>query len=397
MRSSNRRNLLILAFSLLVVMLGYGLVIPIIPFYIEDMGAGGAELGLLVASYAVMRLICGPLWGSLSDRAGRKPILMVGVLGYGITMVLFGLATQLWHLFAARILSGVLSSATAPTTMAYIADSTSERDRSGGMGILGAAAGLGTIFGPATGGLLAKGSLAFPFFLAGGVSFLALILIALLLPESLPEGERAPASASAERLNLRLLWDALSGPLGRMFTLAFLMTGGLMIFYGIFGLYGLDRFGYGPDQVGVVFMVLGFVSILGQGVLAGPLTKRYGEAAVLRGGFLAAALALLLIMLARQYWSVLLTVGLFGLVTAVLIPAVTALTSRLAVQSQGVTMGLSNSFISLGRIAGPLLGGPAYDLDYRLPFVGGSAVMLLGFLASLSAPAQRRPAPDSSG
>jgi DHA1 family multidrug resistance protein-like MFS transporter len=153
MKNSNRRNLFILSFTLVVVTLGFGVVIPIIPFYMESMGAGGTELGLLVASYAVMRLIFAPLWGSLSDRVGRKPILMIGILGYGITMTLFGLATELWMMFAARILSGVLSSATSPTTMAYIGDSTSEEDRSGGMGIMGAAVGLGTIFGPALGGL----------------------------------------------------------------------------------------------------------------------------------------------------------------------------------------------------------------------------------------------------
>ena len=120
MPSTNRRNLYILTFTLFVVMLGFGIVIPIIPFYMESFGAGGTELGLLVASYAVMRLIVGPVWGTLSDRVGRKPVLMIGVLGYAITMIWFGLATELWMLFAARILSGVLSSATSPTTMAYI-------------------------------------------------------------------------------------------------------------------------------------------------------------------------------------------------------------------------------------------------------------------------------------
>ena len=136
-----KRNLYILTFTLFVVMLGYGIVIPILPFYIESMDAGGTELGLLTASYAVMRLICGPIWGSLSDRMGRKPILLIGIFGYVITMIWFGLATQLWMLFAARILSGILSSATAPTTMAYIGDSTPEKERGGGMGLLGAAGG----------------------------------------------------------------------------------------------------------------------------------------------------------------------------------------------------------------------------------------------------------------
>jgi MFS transporter, DHA1 family, multidrug resistance protein len=116
------------------------------------MGAGGTELGLLTASYAVMRLIFGPIWGGLSDRFGRKPILLIGILGYVITMIWFGLANTLWMLFAARILSGILSSATAPTTMAYIGDSSPEDERGGGMGLLGAAGGVGAIVGPAVGG-----------------------------------------------------------------------------------------------------------------------------------------------------------------------------------------------------------------------------------------------------
>ena len=140
--TTEQRNILILSFTLVVVMLGYGMVIPIIPFYVENMGAGGTELGMLVASYALMRLVFGPIWGSLSDRIGRKPVLMIGVFGYAIAMFFFGLATQLWMLFAARVLSGILSSATAPTTMAYIGDSTPEEERGGGMGMMGAAVGL---------------------------------------------------------------------------------------------------------------------------------------------------------------------------------------------------------------------------------------------------------------
>ena len=190
MQTSDRKNLYILAFSLAVVMLGFGTVIPIMPFYVEHLGAGGTELGLLVASYAVMRLIFGPIWGNLSDRVGRKPVLMIGVFGYGITMILFGLATQLWMLFVFRILSGILSSSTSPTTMAYIGDSTPEQERGQGMGILGVAVGVGTIVGPGLGGLLGRENLALPFFIAGGMSFLALLLIWLLLPESLPPEAR---------------------------------------------------------------------------------------------------------------------------------------------------------------------------------------------------------------
>lgn len=383
MKSSNRKNLFILSFTLIVVTLGFGVVIPIIPFYMESLGAGGTELGLLVASYAVMRLICAPIWGSVSDRVGRKPIMMIGILGYGITMVLFGLATQLWMLFAARILSGILSSATSPTTMAYIGDSTSEEDRGGGMGILGAAVGLGTIFGPALGGLLAGNSLSIPFFIAGGMSVLALILTWILLPESLPVEARQPAERKIPIPELRSWWQALFSPVGILLVLVFIMTCGLMIFYGIFGLYALERFGYGPEEVGIVFMVVGLVSAITQGVITGPLTKRWGESPLIKISMLGAAVSLILLALADNYWTLLTTIGLFVFMTAILTPAISSLTSKRAETQQGMAMGLSNSFMSLGRIAGPLWAGFALDLSLVLPFISGAVVMLIGFIASV--------------
>ena len=279
---TNRRNLLVLGFALFVVTLGFGVVMPIIPFYMEQLGAGGTELGLLVASYAVMRLFFGPIWGGASDRVGRKPILMLGVLGYGITMVGFGLATALWMMFVARILSGVLSSATSPTTMAYIGDSTAEEDRSAGMGILGAAAGLGVIFGPALAGLLANRSLSTPFFVAGGLSLVALVLIQLLLPESLSASHRSSPRQSDVS---PLAWvKALFGPIGPLLVLVFIATAGSMTLYGVLGLYALQRFDAGTTEVGVIFTVLGLLTAIGQGVLVGPATKRFGEVRVIEAG-----------------------------------------------------------------------------------------------------------------
>lgn len=383
MQSSNRRNLLILSFTLVVVTLGFGVVIPIIPFYMENLGASGTELGLLVASYAVMRLICAPIWGSLSDRVGRKPIMMIGIFGYGLTMVLFGLATNLWMLFVARILSGILSSATSPTTMAYIGDSTSEEDRGGGMGMLGAAVGLGTIFGPALGGFIAGDSLSMPFFIAGGMSILAMILIALFLPESLPKDARQVSTKKIPLPEFRLWWQALFSPIGIMLVLAFILTTGLMIFYGIFGLYALERFGYGPEEVGIVFMVVGLVTALTQGILTGPLTRRWGESPVIKVGMMGSAIAFMLMAFADNYWSLLVTTALFVFTTAILTPAVSSLTSKRAETQQGMAMGLSNSFMSLGRIAGPLWAGFVFDINFIIPYISGAVIMAVGFLVSL--------------
>jgi DHA1 family multidrug resistance protein-like MFS transporter len=393
-KAAGRRNQWILAFVLFVVMLGFGVIIPILPFYVERMGAGGTELGLLMASYAVMRLICGPFWGSLSDRIGRKPVLLIGILGYAITMFWFGLATELWMLFAARILAGILSSATAPTTMAYIADSTTEKERSGGMGLLGAAGGLGTIFGPAAGGLLAGESLSLPFFIAAGMSLIALVLAALLLPESLSPAARRQAAAERETAGPSVWRRVLFSPLGILFVLTFVSTCGLMIFANVFGLYALQRFGFGPEEVGIIMMVLGLASAAAQGLLAGPLTRRWGEVSVIRAGLAMSALGFGLMLLANDFITIVLATAFFGVTTALQVPALTSLTSQRATLSQGITMGLSNAFISLGRIAGPLLAGVIFDVNIALPYLAGVGVMLVGVAISMTLGRVEQPAPE---
>lgn len=381
--NASKRNLYILTSVLFVVMLGYGIIIPILPFYIESMGAGGTELGLLVASYAVMRLIFGPIWGGLSDRVGRKPVLLIGILGYAVTMVWFGLANALWMLFAARILSGVLSSATAPTTMAFIGDSTPEEERGGGMGLLGAAGGVGTILGPALGGFLAGESLSTPFFIAAGLSVLSLVLAIVFLPESLPASERKVNQANEKLVDLKCWGQAIMSPIGSLLTLTFISTCGLMIFANVFGLYTLERFNFGPNDVGVMMMVLGLVSALAQGLLAGPLTKNLGDSLVIKGGLLGTAFGFGLMLLANTYVTILLATAFFALTVALQVPALTSLTSRRATVPQGIAMGLSNSFVSLGRILGPILGGVVLDINLNLPYLSGAGFMLLGFVFSL--------------
>jgi len=381
MKSNSQKNLLILSACLVVVMLGYGMVIPILPFYVEQMGAGGTELGLLVASYAIMRMICGPLWGSLSDRIGRKPVLMVGIFGYGITMVLFGLATKLWMLFLFRILAGILSSATSPTTMAYIGDSTPEAERSKGMGTLGAAVGAGTILGPGLGGLLASDNLAIPFFIAGGFSFLSLVLIAFLLPESLSKSERIANSKNNE-IRMRDTWKSASS-IGMLLGMTFLASFGVTVFFGIFGLYASQKFNAGPDAVGMIMVVFGIVTALAQGVLTGPLTQKWGERMVICGSLLLTAISFVLISISSSFPLFLAAIAFFTLAVSILTPAVSALISRVTTMEQGITMGLSNASQSLGRIVGPLLGGFSYDINLEYPNMIGAVGMGIGFLVSL--------------
>ena len=383
MRASNRKNILILSFTLVVVMLGFGIVIPFFPFYIEKLGASGSELGLLVATSALLEFLFAPLWGSVSDRIGRKPVLMLGMAGYGISALLLGLATELWMLFASRALSGILSSATLTTALAYVGDSTPEEERGGGMGTLGAAMALGVILGPGLGGWLAGDSLSTPFFIAAGMSLVSLLLILLLLPESLPAQARRQAEGKVSTVQIGELWRSLFSPIGVLLLMVALFSFALTNFEAVFGLYALEKFGYGPERVGTILMVVAVVSTVGKGALTGPATKRWGEATVIKASLLAGSVGFIVLLLANTYVTILLATGFFILSKTLLRPAAFSLISKRATVGQGVAMGLSNSFMSLGRIIGPIWAGFIFDVNFNYPYISGSVIMFIGFLISL--------------
>ena len=252
------------------------------------------------------------------------------------------------------------------------------------MGVLGAATGLGMVLGPALGGWLAADSLSTPFFLTAGVCLLTLLLVLLFLPESLPAAARQPRRGKIKPVaQLRELWQALSGPLGVLLFMAFLVSFGLTCFQAIFGLYALKKFGYGTEEVGWILTVVGLVAAVTQGTLTGPLTKRWGEATIIKVTLLASAVSFGLLLAANTLPTVLLTTGLFTVPNALLRPAVISLTSKQAGTRQGMAMGLNNSFNSLGRVVGPIWAGFAFDLNYSLPYLSGAAIMFAGFLVSL--------------
>ena len=380
--SKNKKNIAILFFTLVVVMMGFGIIIPILPFYVESFGASGKGLGLLMAIFSIMQFIFAPIWGSLSDRFGRKPILLIGVLGNAISLLFFGLSSQMWMMYASRALAGILSSATMPTAMAYIGDTTDEKDRGGGMGVIGAAMGVGMVIGPGIGGTLAKTSLSLPFFVAAALSLVALVLILIFLPESL-EKDLRNRLAKVEVPNISILWKALFGPVGFLLLLAFIVSFALTNFEGVFGLYTQHRFNYDPGQVGLVLTVVGLVSAVVQGGLTGPVTRWIGERNVIKISLIGSAVGFGVMLMATNDLSVYLTVGFFIFTNAMLRPSISAIISREATTGQGIAMGLNNSFMSLGRIIGPLWAGTMFDINIIFPYLTGMVVLAMLFMVSL--------------
>jgi len=375
--------MVILFITIVVMMVGFGIVIPILPFYVESFGVSGRELGLLMASFALMQLIFSPVWGGLSDRIGRRPVLMIGVFGNALAMLWMGLSGSYSMLLVARVTAGILSSATLPTAMAYISDSTSEENRGGGMGAIAAAMGVGMILGPGIGGWLGDVNLSIPFFVASGLSLLVLVLIALVLPESLAPEKRS-TDGKLRGPNFRGMWQSLFGPLGYLMFLSFLISFGLTNFESIFGLYALEQFGYGPADVGTLLVVMGITSVIVQGGLTGPFTRRWGECRVIQGALLVSAIGFVLMLGAFNFVTLVITIIFFIVGNTLLRPTTSALVSKRSDEKeQGAMLGLQNSFMSLGRIVGPLWAGSAFDRHMTLPYVTGAIVMGIGFVTTM--------------
>lgn len=383
-KAGTKTPLFLLSFNLFIIMIGIGLVIPILPFYVEEFGAGATELGILVAIFSFMQFLFAPIWGRLSDRIGRKPFITVGLLGFAIAEFIFAFANQFWMLYVSRILAGTFGSALMPTAMAYVSDVTTEEKRGRGMGILGAAMGLGIVVGPGIGGWLAEYDLSYPFIFAGIMSTLAGIVSIFVLPESLSEQARLKAQSEQgpRESQFLLMKKALFSPVGFLLVLVFLMSFGLANFQSIFGYYTLERYNYSPQTVGMIILMIGLIGTIVQGGLVGRLIERLGDERVVMMALTISGIGFILMTLANTFALVLLTTAIFFIGNSILRPSLNTFISKLAGDKQGMIMGLNNSFLSLGNVAGPLLAGMLFELNIHFPYLFGSLVMFAALFST---------------
>ncbi len=349
-------------FSIILVvfidLLGFSLILPLLPYYAESFHANAAMTGLLVASYAVAQLIGAPVLGRLSDRYGRRPILLASVLGTFVGFLLLGIASTLWLLFASRIVDG-LTGGNLSIAQAYITDVTSPKERARGLGLIGAAFGLGFIIGPAAGGFLSQWGYAVPAFVAAGLSFTNLVLIYAWLTESLPREQRNTTRRERPAVNLTALLIALRRPFtGSLLITRFFFGVAFATFQTVFSLYALTKFGLSALQTGYILAYVGVLSVVTQGFLVGWISKRVREdilivacvalmAASLLGWALASSVVALLLILVPTAFS-------GGLLNTLLS---STLTKAVDAQETGGILGLSASIESATRIIAPIAGG----------------------------------------
>lgn len=372
----NKSALFVLFLVMFFVMVGFGIIIPVLPFYAENLGATAFELGLLMAIYSLMQFLFSPMWGRISDRIGRKPVILTGIFGLAISFFMMALSNSLWMLFLARILGGFLSSANMPTVTAYVADITSEEDRGKGMGTIGAAVGLGFILGPAIGGIFSKSSLSLPFFIAGISSFVTFLLVLFVLKESLHEDELG--KKEKEKISLK---QHLSGPIGILYFLQLFVSLSLAGLEATFAYFVAERAGLGTVELGYLFMIMGFAGALVQGGLVGRLTKRFGESVVIQLGIIMSAIGFGLILFIDDFVTAAIFLTLFGIGNGFIRPSLSALLTKRSEVGHGSVTGLLSSFDSLGRIIGPPLGGFLFNIAIGLPYISGILLSILAYMA----------------
>lgn len=395
----------IIFFAIFLVGVGFSIIIPVLPYYAESMGASALTLGLLLTVYALCQFLCSPWWGRFSDRIGRKPVLLIGTFGFSLTFALLALSTELWMLFAARIAGGILSCATLPTAMAYIADTSSIEKRAGRMGMVGASMGVGMVVGPALGGILSRYGASAPFVLAAGLAFVNCLMLLFFLGESLPAEQRTDGR-QGERLteNRMSIKEALSSEFALLFVALLLGSMAEAINNGTFALFAEYEVGMGAADIGWAFMFAGMAAILVQGVLVGRLISRCGEEKVAIGGLLLLIISYICFLetsnaglhLATwlgwgdpgQLHSIYLALysvnmAVFSAGVSLMRPSITAAVSKRTRYNQGSAMGRLNSFDSLGRVIGPSLGGWLLDLNHAWAYPGGIAIAGLAALSLL--------------
>lgn len=390
-RPALTRTRLVVYLSLFMSMAGYGITVPVMPFLARELGASPVGVSLLVSLFALTQFFSGPVWGSLSDRFGRRRVLVAGLVGYALSFFLAGLSKTVPALVGSRALGGLLSASIFPSSQALVADMTSPEDRGPAMASLGAWTNLGFLTGPVIGGVLAPLGYAPPLYAAGAVVLVTAIMAAqgMREPAAAGERERAPAS-EREQAPASRGWPsgadiarAVKSPISPYLWLTFAIAASASSLTALLAYFIIDRLGGRPTDAGIIFSAQGLAAFLVQSLLVGRLMRRYGERRLALSGVAVCVVGFIALGPTTHLVPAVAAAMVVGVGSSLLRPSLTSAVSLLTPLPQGLSLGVQSSFDSLGRVVGPTCGAWLYEVSPILPFWGAAGVMAtVGCLAA---------------
>lgn len=391
----NRGAILLLMVNIFIVFTGIGLIIPIMPSFMNMLNINGSMVGMLVAAFSLTQLLFSPLAGRISDKIGRKKIIIAGMVLFGLSELLFGVANTPVLLFISRMLGGISAALVMPAVMAYTADVTTDEERGKGMGFINAAITTGFIIGPGIGGYIAEFGIRVPFFAAFVAGIIAAVMSLFFLPETSREKYAAAASSSELRPEktglVKQLLSSYREPYFISMIVVFVASFGLANFETVFGLFVDHKFGFTPKDIAFIITFGSISGAVVQMTIFGWIVNRFGEKRVITICLLFSALFILLTLFVSTFWLIFGVTFIIFLAIDILRPAIGTQMSKFANDQQGYVAGLNSAFTSLGNIIGPIVAGFLFDIDINYPYVMAFIILMLGFLVSMKAKEAMQP------
>ena len=373
--SDQRKKLALLMLNMFIAVGSFGIIIPIIPAYLKEIGQGGTAAGLIIAIFACAQFIFSPLGGKMADQYGRRPLINIGLLTLAISMCIFYFANNIYILYISRAIGGIGCAFLVPAIFAYVADITTLDQRAKGNSFISAAMSFGIVVGPGIGGYLAKFGLKMPLLFSAIVGLVACIISYFTLKES--KQEDLVIADEQKQSMVKDIFLSVKKPFFIPLVITLIMSLGLMAYETVVGLYITDEFAATPEQIAFMITATGLVSVVMQLFFVDYFVRIFGELKVIKIFLIVASLGFFLSIIAGSYRMFFAISLIIFLSTSILRPVLTTLISKLANKEQGFAMGMNNAYMSIGNILGPLLAGALYDIQILYPFIAGLVILII--------------------
>jgi MFS transporter, DHA1 family, multidrug resistance protein len=378
MSADQKKKIIILMINMFIAIGSFGIIIPILPAYLESIGQGGTAAGLFIAIFAGAQFLFSPIAGKWTDQYGRRKMIIYGLAGLTLSMFIFYAVNSIWLLYASRVVGGIGCAMLVPAIFAYVADITTMEQRAKGNSYVSAAMSLGIVVGPGIGGFLAEFGLKFPFLISAIVSLVSVIFSIVLLKESdvsVQNGQ--PNQIQDEETMVQKIARSVKMPYFIPLVITLVMSFGLIAYEAVIGLYLDNQFGSTAKDIAIMVTGTGIVSVIVQLFVVDRIVNRYGEKTVLNFFIAVAAVGFFLSMFASSY-AIFFGISLIiFLSSSILRPVLNTLISKLAGNEQGFAMGMNNAYMSIGNVAGPTFAGLLYDVNIIYPFVLGLILLMV--------------------